>query len=138
MNNINVAATKASITTKPHQSPSLLRSWWTNNNLRYDAAISSVLIILNVEAIMYMTTHEIPLPGNFLAYFELAFAEKSLHRVAEEESELCMLMESLQLELENVKKVHSQLNEKQNKHLIIAESKMCYVYQVFPLCEGSA
>lgn len=41
----------------------------TNNNLRYDAAMSSLFIILNAEAILYMTTHKIPLPGYFLAYF---------------------------------------------------------------------
>ncbi|KAG2305731.1 hypothetical protein Bca52824_025479 [Brassica carinata] len=46
---------------------------------------------------------------------ELGFAKESLHRVAEEESELCMLMESLKLELENVKKEHSQLKEKEQR-----------------------
>uniref|UniRef100_A0A1J3C832 WEB family protein n=1 Tax=Noccaea caerulescens TaxID=107243 RepID=A0A1J3C832_NOCCA len=40
---------------------------------------------------------------------ELGVAKESLHRVAEEESELCVLMESLKLELQNVKKEHSQL-----------------------------
>uniref|UniRef100_A0A1J3H502 WEB family protein n=1 Tax=Noccaea caerulescens TaxID=107243 RepID=A0A1J3H502_NOCCA len=42
---------------------------------------------------------------------ELGVAKESLHRVAEEESELCVLMESLKLELQNVKKEHSQLKE---------------------------
>ncbi|KAF8052778.1 hypothetical protein N665_1505s0002 [Sinapis alba] len=46
---------------------------------------------------------------------ELGFAKESLHRVAEEESELCMLMESLKLSLENVKKEHSQLKEKEQR-----------------------
>lgn len=40
---------------------------------------------------------------------ELGVAKESLHRVAEEETELCILMESLKLELQNVKKEHSQL-----------------------------
>ncbi|VVA97465.1 unnamed protein product [Arabis nemorensis] len=40
---------------------------------------------------------------------ELGFAKESLHRVVEEESELCILMKSLKLELQNVKKEHSQL-----------------------------
>ncbi|XP_009146546.1 WEB family protein At3g13190 isoform X2 [Brassica rapa] len=46
---------------------------------------------------------------------ELGFAKESLHRAAEEESELCLLMESLKLELENVKKEHSELKEKEQR-----------------------
>ncbi|KAL0900247.1 hypothetical protein Bca101_084208 [Brassica carinata] len=46
---------------------------------------------------------------------ELGFAKESLHRVAEEESDLCMLLESLKIELENVKKEHSQLKEKEQR-----------------------
>ncbi|XP_056866605.1 WEB family protein At3g13190 isoform X2 [Raphanus sativus] len=46
---------------------------------------------------------------------ELGFAKESLHRVAEEESELSKLMKSLKLELENVKKEHSQLIEKEKE-----------------------
>ncbi|KAF8045886.1 hypothetical protein N665_4256s0005 [Sinapis alba] len=46
---------------------------------------------------------------------ELGFAKESLHRVAEEESELCMLMQSLRLSLENVKKEHSELKEKEQR-----------------------
>lgn len=42
---------------------------------------------------------------------ELGVAKESIHRVAEEESELCMLMESLKLELQNVEKAHSELKE---------------------------
>ncbi|CAA7016323.1 unnamed protein product [Microthlaspi erraticum] len=42
---------------------------------------------------------------------ELGFAKESLHRVAEEETELCVLMESLKLELQNVKREHSQHRE---------------------------
>ncbi|CDY23573.1 BnaC05g40210D [Brassica napus] len=46
---------------------------------------------------------------------ELGFAKESLHRAAEEESGLCLLMESLKLELENVKKEHSELKEKEQR-----------------------
>ncbi|ESQ48705.1 hypothetical protein EUTSA_v10020999mg [Eutrema salsugineum] len=46
---------------------------------------------------------------------ELGVAKESLHRVAEEESELFMLMESLKLELQNVKKEHSQLKENEQR-----------------------
>ncbi|KAF8045883.1 hypothetical protein N665_4256s0002 [Sinapis alba] len=66
MTNINVAATKPS-TTKDKQ-----------YNLRYDAAISSLIIILNAEAIMYMTTHKIPLPEVFLTCFGSVFCFFSL------------------------------------------------------------
>ncbi|XP_048635870.1 WEB family protein At3g13190 isoform X1 [Brassica napus] len=46
---------------------------------------------------------------------ELGFAKESLHRAAEEESGLCMLIESLKLELENVKEEHSELKEKEQR-----------------------
>lgn len=46
---------------------------------------------------------------------ELGFAKESLHRAAEEESELCLLMESLKVQLENVKKEHSELKEKERR-----------------------
>ncbi|KAL1204864.1 WEB family protein [Cardamine amara subsp. amara] len=42
---------------------------------------------------------------------ELGVAKESLHRVAEEENELCILMESLKIELQNVEKEHSELKE---------------------------
>lgn len=44
---------------------------------------------------------------------ELGDAKESLHKVAEEESTLQTLVETLKLELENVKKVHSDLKEKE-------------------------
>ncbi|CAN8270133.1 unnamed protein product [Cochlearia groenlandica] len=47
--------------------------------------------------------------------WELGFAKESLQRVAEEESELCTLMESLRLELRNVKKEHSKLKENEQR-----------------------
>lgn len=34
---------------------------WMNWNLRFDIAISSIIIILNIAAILYMLTHKIPL-----------------------------------------------------------------------------
>ncbi|XP_010487066.1 PREDICTED: WEB family protein At3g13190-like [Camelina sativa] len=46
---------------------------------------------------------------------ELGFAKESIHRVAEEESELCMLMESLNLELQKVEKEHSELKESEQR-----------------------
>ncbi|EOA18686.1 hypothetical protein CARUB_v10007261mg [Capsella rubella] len=50
-----------------HESPSLLRVWWMNKNLRYDVAMSSIIIILNIAAIVYMITHKIPLSRDTLA-----------------------------------------------------------------------
>ncbi|XP_010500155.1 PREDICTED: WEB family protein At3g13190 [Camelina sativa] len=46
---------------------------------------------------------------------ELGFAKESIHRVAEEESELCLLMESLNLELQKVEKEHSELKESEQR-----------------------
>lgn len=46
---------------------------------------------------------------------ELGVAKESLHRVAEEESELCILMESLKLELQKVEKEHSDLKESEQR-----------------------
>ncbi|CAE6206985.1 unnamed protein product [Arabidopsis arenosa] len=48
-------------TTIVHESPSLLRAWWMNKNLRYDVAMSSIILIINIAAIVYMITHKIPL-----------------------------------------------------------------------------
>ncbi|VVB00674.1 unnamed protein product [Arabis nemorensis] len=50
MTNTNVAPTN----------PSLLRAWWMNKKLRFDVAMSSIIMILNIEAIFYMRTHNIP------------------------------------------------------------------------------
>ncbi|VVB00673.1 unnamed protein product [Arabis nemorensis] len=49
MTNTNVAATK----------PTLLRAWWMNKNLRLDLAMSSIIMILNIEAMFYMRTHKV-------------------------------------------------------------------------------
>lgn len=46
---------------------------------------------------------------------ELGVAKESLHRVAEEESELCILMDSLKLELQKVEKEHSELKESEQR-----------------------
>ncbi|XP_010465130.1 PREDICTED: WEB family protein At3g13190-like [Camelina sativa] len=46
---------------------------------------------------------------------ELGFAKESIHRVAEEESELCLLMESLNPELQKVEKEHSELKESEQR-----------------------
>ncbi|XP_059662378.1 WEB family protein At5g55860-like [Cornus florida] len=62
---------------------------------------------------------------------ELDYAKESLHKVAEGEGSLRSLMESLKLELENVKKEHSELKEKEaetesivgNLHVKLRKSK---------------
>ncbi|CAL5341568.1 unnamed protein product [Camellia sinensis] len=62
---------------------------------------------------------------------ELGDAKGSLHKVAEEESSLRSLVESLKLELENVKREHSELKEKEaetesiagNLHVKLRKSK---------------
>ncbi|EOA31046.1 hypothetical protein CARUB_v10014198mg [Capsella rubella] len=46
---------------------------------------------------------------------ELGFAKESIHRVAEEEGELCILVESLKLELQKVEKEHSELKESEQR-----------------------
>ncbi|EFH45066.1 hypothetical protein ARALYDRAFT_330647 [Arabidopsis lyrata subsp. lyrata] len=60
MTNTNVSATKSTETVF-HESPSLLRLWWMNSNVRYDIAMNSFIIILNIAAIMYIKFNKIPL-----------------------------------------------------------------------------
>ncbi|CAL9224483.1 unnamed protein product [Arabidopsis halleri] len=59
MTNTNVSATKSTETVF-HESPSLLRLWWMNSNVRYDIAMNSFIIILNIAAILYMKFNNIP------------------------------------------------------------------------------
>ncbi|KAG7543719.1 hypothetical protein ISN45_Aa07g036050 [Arabidopsis thaliana x Arabidopsis arenosa] len=58
MTNANVAATKPTATTV-HEYPSRLRVWWMNKDLRYNIAMNSFILILNIAAILYMITHKI-------------------------------------------------------------------------------
>ncbi|VVB00672.1 unnamed protein product [Arabis nemorensis] len=37
--------------------PSLLRAWWMNKNLRFDVAMSSIIMILNIGAIAYLVAY---------------------------------------------------------------------------------
>ncbi|CAH8277360.1 unnamed protein product [Arabidopsis lyrata] len=70
MTNTNVSATKSTETVF-HESPSLLRLWWMNSNVRYDIAMNSFIIILNIAAIMYIKFNKIPLNEGVIAF--LAF-----------------------------------------------------------------
>ncbi|CAA7055578.1 unnamed protein product [Microthlaspi erraticum] len=40
-----------------NESPSLLRTWWSNKNLQYDVAMSIIIIIINIAATVDMRTH---------------------------------------------------------------------------------
>ncbi|VYS68562.1 unnamed protein product [Arabidopsis thaliana] len=66
MTNTNVAATKP-LSTMVDESPSLLRAWCMNKNLQYNFAMNFVMIIINIEAILYMRNHEIHAIENVLA-----------------------------------------------------------------------
>ncbi|XP_020875623.1 uncharacterized protein LOC9304880 isoform X2 [Arabidopsis lyrata subsp. lyrata] len=66
MTNTNVAGTKPTATTV-HEYPSRLRVWWMNKDLRYNIAMNSFILILNIAAILYMITHKIAAIENVLA-----------------------------------------------------------------------
>ncbi|AED94266.1 transmembrane protein [Arabidopsis thaliana] len=59
MTNTNVSANKPTATIV-HESPSPLRVWWMKTNVRYDIAMNSSIIILNIAAILYMKFTKIP------------------------------------------------------------------------------
>ncbi|KAL9281565.1 hypothetical protein AtEden1_Chr5g0121531 [Arabidopsis thaliana] len=59
MTNTNVSANKPTATIV-HESPSPLRVWWMKTNVRYDIAMNSSTIILNIAAILYMKFNKIP------------------------------------------------------------------------------
>ncbi|KAG7611074.1 hypothetical protein ISN44_As05g031890 [Arabidopsis suecica] len=59
MTNTNVSANKPTATIV-HESPSPLRVWWMKTNVRYDIAMNSFIIILNIAAILYMKFNKIP------------------------------------------------------------------------------
>ncbi|CAA7055647.1 unnamed protein product [Microthlaspi erraticum] len=48
-----------------HEYPSLFRAWWTNKNLQYDVAMSSLILIINIVAIVHMRTHNIPFNNEY-------------------------------------------------------------------------
>ncbi|CAD5333351.1 unnamed protein product [Arabidopsis thaliana] len=66
MTNTNVAATKP-LSTMVDESPSLLRAWCMNKNLQYNFAMNFVMIIINIEAILYIRNHENHAIENVLA-----------------------------------------------------------------------
>ncbi|EFH45067.1 hypothetical protein ARALYDRAFT_494170 [Arabidopsis lyrata subsp. lyrata] len=66
MTNTNVAANKPTSTIED-ESSSLLRAWCMNKNLQYNFAMNIFMIIINIEAILYMRNHEIHAIENVLA-----------------------------------------------------------------------
>ncbi|CAA7055641.1 unnamed protein product [Microthlaspi erraticum] len=72
MDTTNVAA-KLPSATIVRETPSLLRTWWSNKNLQYDVAMSTIIIIINIAATVHMITHKISFNKDFLVTYMMAW-----------------------------------------------------------------